>query len=229
MNSILKLSEELLYNVKLNLPYENEVHQLSKLKYKNIIVKLATDNHKKAFWINIYNSFYQILAKQYKEGEIIDENIYKTKSIIIASKRFSLDSIEHGILRKRKFVIGFGYLYNPFYPKFIEKLSVRVLDYRIHFALNCGAISCPPILVYDYDKIENQLELATHSFIESETILIENDKKIKTSRLFLWYLGDFGNFKKVKQIIGKVFHKNLSKFKISFQKYNWTKQLHNFK
>ena len=41
-------------------------------------------------------------------------------------------------------------------------MAVDVIDFRIHFALNCGAKSCPPIAFYSYDKINDQLDLATH-------------------------------------------------------------------
>ena len=227
MSEILKISEQLLYNVKLHLTYSNEVSKLCQLNYENVVLELKTDNHKKTFWINIYNAYYQIFAKDYNNQ--ISKTIFSKKEICIASKYFSLDAIEHGILRKGKYVVGFGFLFNVFYPKFIRKLKVNKLDYRIQFALNCGAVSCPPILVYKFENVENQLQLATQSFIESETSININEKKIKTSKLFLWYLGDFGSLKKVKSIIEEVFNMKLSNYKITFQKYNWEKKLHNFK
>jgi Protein of unknown function, DUF547 len=227
LSEILKISEQLLYNVKLHLTYSNEVSKLCQLNYENVVLELKTDNHKKTFWINIYNANYQIFAKDYNNQ--ISKTIFSKKKICIGSKYFSLDCIEHGILRKGKYVVGFGFLFNVFYPKFIRKLKVNKLDYRIHFALNCGAVSCPPILVYKFENIENQLQLATQSFIESETSININEKKIKTSKLFLWFLGDFGSLNKVKLMIEEVFNMKLSKYKITFQKYNWEKKLHNFK
>ncbi len=227
MSTFLSISEQLLYNVKLNLSFDDELYTLNKINYENVVSELKTDNHKKAFWINIYNANYQIFSKEYKNQ--ISKTIYSKKEICIGSKYFSLDDIEHGILRKGKYVFGFGFLYNLFYQKFIKKLKVNKLDYRIHFALNCGAVSCPPILVYKFENIENQLQLATQSFIESETSIDINERSIKTSKLFLWYLGDFGSLKKVKSIIEVVFDMKLSKYKITFQKYNWEKKLHNFK
>lgn len=227
MNTILKLSEQLLYNIKFSLPYDEEVLKLSKLNFDNFLLEIDSDNTKKAFWLNIYNGFYQILAKNHETK--IDKTFYSTKSICIASKKFSLDTIEHGILRKGKFVTGFGFLYNPFYSRTLKKLQVKNLDYRIHFALNCGAISCPPILIYKYEKIENQLKLATDSFITSETSVDSERKLIKISRLFLWYFRDFGTSKSIKQIIGTSLNLNLLNYRLTFQKYNWTAQLHNFK
>lgn len=40
------------------------------------------------------------------------------------------------------------------------------VDQRIHFALVCGAKSCPPIKVYDPTSLEEGLESATVAFCE---------------------------------------------------------------
>ena len=107
-------------------------------------------------------------------------------------------------------------------------MQVKTLDYRIHFALNCGAISCPPILVYEFNKIESQLHLATVSFIESETTIENHKKIIETSKLFLWYKADFGSTCDIKQIIERIFNQKLKKYSIKYKPYNWTKQLNKF-
>ena len=39
------------------------------------------------------------------------------------------------------------------------------LDPRIHFALNCGATSCPPIRVYSSSNLDSQLDRAAASFL----------------------------------------------------------------
>ena len=124
--------------------------------------------------------------------------------------------------------MGFGFLSNPFYPNFVKKLQVQKLDYRIHFALNCGAISCPPIFFYNYEIIDNQLNIATNSFIHLETSIEVKSLAIHTTKLFLWYRRDFGTIKKIKQIIGTVFNQDLSNYKLKFKPYNWEKQLNNF-
>lgn len=227
LNTILKLSEQLIQNVKLNVSNDDCIFKLSKLNYDDFLFEINSDSKKKTFWLNIYNGFYQILAKNYEAK--IDKSIYSNKSIYIASKEFSLDIIEHGILRKGKFVKGFGFLNNPFFPRDIKNMQVKNLDYRIHFALNCGAISCPPISIYDDDTIDDQLELATNSFIESETTVDNERKLLKISKLYLWYFRDFGTVKNIKQIIGKSLNLNVSNYKLTFQKYNWAQQLHNFK
>ena len=39
------------------------------------------------------------------------------------------------------------------------------LDPRIHFGLNCGAKSCPPIRVYSPTNLDSQLNRAAASFL----------------------------------------------------------------
>ena len=83
MSLVVKISGDLLYNVKLNLPYDEEIKKLKILDFKDLILGLENDHQKKTFWINIYNAFYQILAL-----EIDDKSIFKIKKIEIAECNF---------------------------------------------------------------------------------------------------------------------------------------------
>ncbi|MBC7642276.1 MAG: DUF547 domain-containing protein [Flavobacterium sp.] len=228
MSNIIKISEQLLLNIKLNTSFEIEIELLKNIKFEKLLSDLITDNHKKTFWINVYNSFFQILANQENNQYVVDKKIFQLKKIEIAQKLFSLNDIEHGVLRKSKFVFGFGYLKNPFYSKFIKLIQVEKLDYRIHFALNCGATSCPTIRFYEFNSINEQLNIATSSFLSSETQIDFDHKRIKTSRLLFWYFKDFGSLDQIKKIIENVFNHNLSTFSLSFLGYNWTMNLKNF-
>ena len=57
---------------------------------------------------------------------------------------FTLDEIEHGVLRCNK---GHPKDQKPMFSdeEARKSLALSSLDPRIHFALNCGATSCPPI------------------------------------------------------------------------------------
>jgi hypothetical protein len=46
-----------------------------------------------------------------------------------------------------------------------KQFMVTEVDPRIHFTLNCGAESCPPIGVYHGDKLESELKRATNGFL----------------------------------------------------------------
>ena len=141
---------------------------------------------------------------------------------------FSLDDVEHGILRKFRYKYSLGFFPNPFAPKRIKKFSVNHIDYRIHFALNCGAKSCPPIAFYVHEKIDEQLETATLSFLETETQVKPEKKEIHTTTLFKWYLGDFGGTKGIRSILKNKLGIDSSGYKLVFAPYLWEEQLDNY-
>lgn len=225
MNGIIELSGNLLLQIKRNNPTNNEQAALASYAISQLLNELHSDKALKTFWINIYNAFYQILAANHSKSK---GSIYKRKEIKIAGEIFTLDDIEHGILRRYRWKFSKGYLPHPFTSALIRKLAVKKIDYRIHFALNCGAVSCPPIAFYDTEKIDQQLEIATASFLESETRVESNSKTVYSTALFSWFAGDFGGKKEALKIIGRVLNQDLKGFKLKYTKYNWDQKLANF-
>lgn len=69
---------------------------------------------------------------------------------------------------------------------------VAEVDPRIHFTLNCGAESCPPIGVYHGDKLENELTRATNGFLNQSVSFKPETKTVQLSMIFQWYKPDFG-------------------------------------
>ena len=220
-----QLSEQLLFNVKTEKDTSEIQLKLKEFDIKSLTTSLSNDNKKKAFWINIYNAFFQILRK---EKQIEKPDIYKKRLFTIAGKILSLDDVEHGILRKYKYKYSLGFFSNIFTSKFIKANTVAILDYRIHFALNCGAKSCPPIAFYNVPKINDQLDLATQSFLEGETDFDDEKKIVHTTTLFKWFYADFGGNNGVKNIYKKQLQKDISDYKIKYKEYSWEEELNNF-
>ena len=158
-----------------------------------------------------------------RHGKLFSERI-----IQVAQAQFSLDDIEHGILRRYRWKWSWGYLSNPFATLLIRNLAIQQIDFRIHFALNCGAKSCPPIAFYTVKKLDEQLDEAMYSFVVSETTIDRNNKIIKTSKLLYWYRGDFKGTNGIKRILSKIFELDLSNYKILFNQYNWEMLLGNY-
>ena len=104
------------------------------------------------------------------------------------------------------------------------------VDYRIHFALNCGAKSCPPIAYYAADKIDNQLDLATKNFLKNEVVYDPNKNVAYLPATMGWFRGDFGGKKGMIRIL-KLY--NIIPVEatpsIHFKKYDWTLFLNNYK
>jgi len=223
--TLLKLSEDLLYNVKTEEPTAAFESALAKTDLQQLISGLNNDDAIKTFWVNIYNAWFQILAAREK---LKRPEIFTSTKINIASKNFSLDDIEHGILRKYRWKLGLGYLPRFFPGKLIKQLAVSKIDYRIHFALNCGAKSCPPVAFYSYEQINNQLDLATKSFLSGETQFDDNRKEVSVTKIMDWFRGDFGGKKGIKKIINNVLQRDVNDYTIKFKPYNWDSALHNF-
>lgn len=225
MSSLNQLSEHLLISVKKEAPHLVYLDKISQYPKATLEKELSNDTLKKAFWINIYNSFFQILRKSHN---LKQPQIYTSKKMVVAGRKISLDNIEHGILRRFRYKYSLGYLPDLFASKEIRKWAVNSLDFRIHFALNCGAISCPPIAFYSAKKLEKQLDLAGMSFITEETQIDDQVKRIYVSRLFLWFLNDFGGISGIRRLMSDHFSKNFEGYKIIYNKYSWDELLDNY-
>lgn len=218
------LSERLLLAVKRGKnsnALESTLADYSSKRFRNA---LSSEDEKKAFWINVYNACFLLLRQRGSSKP----NIYTSKLINIAGIHFSLDDIEHGVLRRFRYKYSLGFLPQLFVPKHIRQLAVKQLDFRIHFALNCGAKSCPPIAFYSAEHIEEQLSLATLSFLESETDINEQEQTVHVSTLFKWYWADFGRRKGVNHLIKQALNQDVSNLKLKFKPYNWDEDLSNF-
>ena len=220
-----QLSEALLLAVKQGKTTPALEEELASFSLENLQEKLGEDNQKNAFWINIYNAFYQLLRI---EDRVDKSKIYVSKSIPIAGLKLSLDDIEHGILRKYRYKYSLGYIANPFVNRTVKKLAVSSIDFRIHFALNCGAKSCPPIAYYTSDIIDEQLDASTISFLESETEIKEDSKEVHVSKLFSWFLADFGGKKGIRKLLNETLDFDSKGFKIIYKPYSWDDQLANY-
>ena len=92
------------------------------------------------------------------------------------------------------FVIGF--CVSPGERQFSEEdirfnFALKIFDHRIHFALNCGGLSCPPIVSYQAELIHEQLNWAEENFGHSEFLIDHGLKQITCSSIFVWYRNDF--------------------------------------
>lgn len=215
------LSEEILSVAKSGkdtLPLRRQLFYIRQAKLEK---SLNTDDLKKTFWINIYNAFYLITLKETKQGK----EIFNLKRIKIARAVFSLNDIEHGILRKYKFRIGFGYITNPFYSNLIKTLAVSKVDYRIHFALRSLDLEKKTIDYFDCEEIEKQLTIVTKDFIRLETEFDNESKTIRASDFLLSYSRDFGGKKSVKKLLETIFERDLKEYKLRFKTYKRTEKL----
>ena len=190
-------------------------------KLKDLDISSLGEDEKKAFFINIYNCLILHAIAWDCNKSIFGEKagrlfFYGCSSYRIGPYVYSLNDIEHGILRNNK--ISPVPNSNPQFHENDPRISyiMKTLDPRLHFALNCGAKGCPPIAVYKAESIDKQLNRAAKGFLKNIIINKTNNISnidtnsnsnsnsdatnngnitytIRLSMILLWYGNDFGN------------------------------------
>ncbi|MCI0694130.1 DUF547 domain-containing protein [candidate division KSB1 bacterium] len=137
-----------------------------------------TGEEKLAFWINAYNAFtiqyvldkYPIKSLMNKLSYVTGGGTFKTKFIEINGRKYSLNDIENNVIRP----MG---------------------DPRIHFALVCGAKSCPPLRPEAYlaGSLSEQMDEQGRLFMsQSDKNRFDFEKnEIAISKIFDWFKDDF--------------------------------------
>ena len=146
-----------------------------------------------AFWLNLYNAGTQLLLE--RRSELYDSRLrffrfFGAEALVVAGRGLSLDAIEQGILRGGRSKYGLGYA--PRLPRRFERRYRLACDPRIHFACNCGAASCPAIRSYERDRIDEQLDAASETYLDGTVEYDAEGGVARIPRVFLWYRGDFG-------------------------------------
>ena len=122
-------------------------------------------------WINLYNSLTVLLILDHYPVESIKDigGAWKQDRIVVSGLPYSLNAIENDVLRR------------------------MTRDARIHFALNCASVGCPPLRneAYFGSRLEQQLEDATGRALQLETQLVLIDQTVVLSKIFDWYERDF--------------------------------------
>lgn len=189
-----------------------------------------------AFWINAYNAFTLkaiidhhpiqasfIKSRRYPKNSIRQiSGVWTDLTFPVAGKNLTLDHIEHRILRR----------------EFNEP--------RIHMALVCAALGCPPLREEAFvgEKLDDQLEDQTKTFLsDPEKFRIEADRGIVwLSAIFDWFRRDFvstdgagalfQDHRKTNRAVLNFIHRSvspekkklleLSNLRIKYLKYDWT-------
>lgn len=208
--------------------------KLAEVSADELYSDLDTESRKKAFWLNVYNAYVQILLLDNPElfedrNSWFGYNFFTSPQVTIAGKELSFDDIEHGIMRRSKIKLSMGYLDQWFVDDFIERFWWDEVDPRIHFALNCGAASCPYIAVYDPDRVEEQLDITTKNYLEKTTDYYPEEQEVVVNRLMSWFRADFGGTSGAIQMLKEydLIPENADP-SISFKEYDWTLELGNY-
>ncbi|MCH7878438.1 MAG: DUF547 domain-containing protein [candidate division Zixibacteria bacterium] len=143
---------------------------------------------KTAFYINAYNAITLLsVTENYPVRSIKDiSGVWNKRKWTVAGQELTLDDIEHKRLRK------------------------ELSEARIHFAVNCASIGCPPLAPVPYlpHTLSDQLDESCRAYFNDTTLtwLDSRSKKLNTSKIFDWFGGDFKSFP-----LGPGVNKGLSK------------------
>jgi hypothetical protein len=154
------------------------------------LATLSAREERLAFWINVYNALvlHAIVGLGVRRSVARAWNFFGRAAYRIGAFVFTADDVEHGVLRgNRRRVLRPRLPFGARDPR--RAFALSPLDPRVHFAINCGARSCPPVGVYRAETIDAQLDLATRSFVNAEVSLEHGH--VVCSRLLKWYRGDF--------------------------------------
>jgi len=139
----------------------------------------STPAAKLAFWINAYNAVtikgilreYPTTSIRNHTAKLFGYNIWDDLLLQVGDQTYSLNQMEHEVLRK----MG---------------------EPRVHFAIVCASIGCPPLLnqAYSAENIENQLTFNTKRFFaDREKFRYQtNRNSIEVSPILKWFAEDFG-------------------------------------
>ncbi len=224
-----KLSEEFLTCVKEKGNTKDIRQKIAKLTLEELENGLITDEQKLAFWLNIYNGYIQVVLTENPDLYKDRSSFFKKEQIPIAGSLISFEKIEHGILRKSQWPLGLGYIRKWFPGKIERKLRVEKRDFRVHFALNCGAKDCPPVTVYTVDRLNEQLKSGTKYFLTKMSSYTKETNTVRVTSLFSWFRGDFGGKSGAKKILKENGIIPTTKgVDVEYTNYDWTLYLNNF-
>lgn len=132
-------------------------------------------NEKLALLINVYNaSTLKLFLNHYPLKSIMDipaSDRWDSVEWTIGGKTYSLTQIEH------------------------EQIRPNLKEPRIHFAVVCAAVGCPPLRneAYNADRIDEQLQDQSE-YVHNHGTWFQFDAakpKLKLTKLCKWYGGDF--------------------------------------
>lgn len=145
-----------------------------------------------AAWINAYNRLVAegiltlgIQRTVWEIPDFFDRIALRTGPLV-----FTANDIEHGVLRgNRPNPLSGAAPFSEHDPR--RHYAIVPLEPRIHFAINCGARSCPPARVYHAEGLEDELEDATRRFADGDVTL--EGGVVRASPIFEWFRVDFAD------------------------------------
>lgn len=164
-----------------------------------------SDNKAMAYWINLYNAFtIKAIVDAYPINSILDLDngaIWTTRTIEIGGTSYTLDQIEK------------------------DNLLAAFNEPKVHFAVNCAAASCPPLLnkAWTADNIQQYYDQMTRDFINNPAYNTLGANAVEVSKIFDWYATDFGGASNVPTYLQSYTTTTINpNATVTFKNYDWS-------
>lgn len=136
--------------------------------------RFPTREHELAYWINAYNAFtLQGVINAYPIASVKDafvlSGFFNRQTFVAGGQEMTLDHVENKIIR----------------PTYQEP--------RIHFAVNCAALSCPQLdnRAFTAADLDARLERGLTRFAQDPNHVRLQGEKLHLSKILDWYGEDF--------------------------------------
>ncbi len=160
-------------------------------------------NFKSSSWINLYNlHVINKIAKKYPIASVTDlPNFFDEQFIELNGKKISLNELE-------------------------SEIRFNANDARIHFALVCGAKSCPPLFnkAFTEENFNSQLDFISKFALKKEHVIksVEESNTLYLNQIFNWYAEDFGEKENLVAFLKYYFPELENNLTIKFFEYDWS-------
>ena len=162
----------------------------------------------KAFWANAYNAYtIKLILDHYPIKSIRDiykglsKDAWSTPFAKVGGKTYTLNQIEHEILRK------------------------KYSDPKIHVAVNCASGSCPQLPNYAFTEANynTKTKALMKKFINDPKRNKISEDKVQLSKIFEWFKGDFTKKGSLIDYLNKYANTKINKkAKIKHLEYDWS-------
>lgn len=190
---------------------QDERYQKALDELNGIDVNSFAGAEKKTFWINAYNILaIKMVLDHYPVESIKDisslfRSVWDKKVFTIRDKGYSLNEIEHKILRP----MG---------------------DPRIHAAIVCASLSCPDLRpeAYNASTLDEQLDDQVRVFLSNNVKgIVFKEGHMVISSIFKWFKEDFKSFGGIKEFIKKYINKKYRNqiaddISVEYLSYDWS-------
>ena len=146
-----------------------------------------------AFWLNVFNGVVLRDARELaRAGGVREvEGFFERPRIKVGGLAYSLDDIEHGLLRGN--APKFGHFRAPLRRDDPRLANTPIAyDERMHFGMYCACRSSPPLRAFSAGMLDEQLESATVGYLQRSVRVEQEGALVILPRQFYWYRTDFG-------------------------------------